>query len=266
MTQAHTFRILSWLLLPLFLAGSITNAALAEDSSTRIVRSISFAADNSLLQTEKDQLLQQSELTAMATDSSSTFRMESLSTGVEISSVTYTYNPDFSLFDARSELISDYDHDGFYHRFAITIDADTDYSVAYVYARLYISYEGGPWEHFATSNNYHIYGDSAADAFTIETELADGFYAGYYDIRVELFDADYHHWLLSYGPYDDGSLSALPLEDSYYDDAAPYINLPPYETEIVVAAQGSLHFLWTLLPGLIITARRWQGKKFSRNS
>lgn len=270
MTQASTSRFTHWLLIgSIGVAGS--GLAQAETTSpeteqNRSARSISFTVKDAPVKAEKDQLLKQSEIQSVTTTSKSTFRQESNSVSVEITSIEYTVSPEYTLFDASSDLISDFDHDGFYHRFAITIDADTVYNVGYVYAKLYLSYEGGPWEHFATSHNYHIYGDSADDAFTIETELADGFHAGHYDIRIELYDADHQHWLLSYGPYDDGSLSNLPLEDSYYDGADPIISLPPVEAEIVVAAQGSMHALWALLPGIVFGARLMQRKSQRPNA
>ncbi len=263
MSQSFTTRFTPWLLIGLIGGSGLATAETPtqpETDTSRTARSISFAVKDSPEKTEKDTLLQKTELKTITPVSKSDYRQESNSVSVEITSIEYTVTPDFTLFDASSDLISDYDHDGFYHRFAITIDADTVYNVGFVYAKLYLSYEGGPWEHFATSNNYHIYGDSADDAFTIETELADGFYAGHYDIRIELFDADYQHWLLSYGPYDDDSLRSLPLEDSYYDDATPLISLPPLEAEVVVSAQGSMHALWALLPGLLFGARLIQSK------
>lgn len=164
---------------------------------------------------------------------------------------------DFNLYDADTELISDFNNDGFYHRFSVSFDVDTIYDVAYVYAEVYLSYEGGPWNHYATSDNYPIYLDSNADYMTIETELADGFPSGYYDIRIEIYDADYNDWLLSYGPYDDASLSALPLEDSYYDDNN-YYGGGHISTELIISGHGHGAMSWSLLilPALIIFTRK----------
>ena len=163
---------------------------------------------------------------------------------------------DYILFDASTELISDFNYDGFYHRFSVTFDVDTVYDVSYVYAEVYLSYEGGPWNHYGTSDNYHIYLDSESDTMTIETELADGFSPGYYDIRIEVYDADSNDWLLSYGPYDDASLNALPLEDSYYDDLN-YFNDGHLTTEIIVSGHGhgAMSWLLILFPTLIALVR-----------
>ena len=134
------------------------------------------------------------------------------------------------------------------------------YPEAYIFAELYLSYEGGPWNYISASDSYHIYGDSEQDTFTIETELAEGFEPGYYDIRIELYDADTGYRIMSYGPYDDPSLSALPLEDSYYDDYADVI--APIETEVIISAVGHTHGsmgLWLLsMPLLAALFRRFK--------
>jgi hypothetical protein len=224
--------------------------ALAEDTATtRSSTSISYTDNTALDKDAKDAQLSQTEADVMAALVKEGFRPESGPVGLHIETIVTIYD-EISLFDASTELISDFDDDGFYHRFSVAIDADTIYETSYVYARLYLSYEGGPWNHYATSDAYHIHGDSELDTFTIETELADGFPPGYYDVRIELYDADHGDWLLSYGPYDDASLSSLPLEDSYYDDlyaAAVY----PVETQVVVAGSGSMGWWVFMLPAVI---------------
>ena len=225
-----------------------------DSSSTRSSTSISYTSNAELDKVSKDTQLSVAEADVMAPLVKEGFRPESGPVGLHIETIVTIYD-DITLFDASTELISDFDDDGFYHRFSVAIDADTIYETSYVYARLYLSYEGGPWNHYATSDAYHIHGDSELDTFIIETELADGFPPGYYDVRIELYDADYDEWLLSYGPYDDASLSSLPLEDSYYDDhyaAAVY----PVETQVVVAGSGSMGAWLMFVPGLLIAARR----------
>lgn len=183
------------------------------------------------------------------------YRIEALPSSVVVESTVYYYDGDVSIYDASTTLISDFDDDGFYHRFTVAIDADTVYSESWVYATLYLSYEGGPWNYYATSTDFHIHGDSELDAFVIETELAEGFPAGYYDIRIELYDAEFGDYLLSYGPYDDASLSALPLEDSVYDDASASI---AYSTEVIVTghSHGGLGLWFVTALSLIGVLRR----------
>ncbi len=170
------------------------------------------------------------------------FRPESTAVAVVVDNISYHYGGDITIYDASTTLISDFDDDGFYHRFSVAIDADTVYSTSWVYAKLYLSYEGGPWNYYASSDDFHIHGDSELDIHVVETELAEGFPAGYYDILIELYDAEFGELLHSYGPYDDDSLSTLPLEDSVYDDGYYSTGVT---TEVIVAGHGGISF-WLL--------------------
>jgi hypothetical protein len=207
----------------------------AVDSTSAIVKSISYITNLENDETTRKAALDQTDAEILDPLTSYGFRSESLPTAAVVETTVYYYDTDISIYDASSTLISDFDYDGFYHRFSVAIDADTLYYEAWVYAKLYLSYEGGPWNYFATSSDFHIHGDSELDSFVVETELADGYPPGYYDIRIELYDAEFGDYLLSYGPYDDSSLSALPLEDSIYDDASSSV---AYSTEIIVAGHG----------------------------
>ena len=229
----------------------------ATGSDTRSSKSISFSNDEVLDIAAKDERLKQAEADVKTAIVRQGYRVESLAALVSTESVSYSNSAEIILYDASAELISDFNADGFYHRFSVSIDADTVYDISYIYAKLYLSYEGGAWNHYATSDDYHIYGDSELDNFTIETELADGFPPGYYDVRIELYDADTGEWLLSYGPYNDASLSTLPLEDAYFDDSYRTA-LYPVETDVVVAGYGHGSMSWWLLisPALLIITRR----------
>lgn len=154
------------------------------------------------------------------------------------------------VFDATTTLLSDLDNDGHYHRFKVAIDADSsDTHGEWVYAKLYLSLEGGPWNHYATSGDFYIKGRTSLDEFVVETELAEGFPTGYYDIRIELFDADFGDWLDTYGPHDDGSLNAIPLEDVERDDHSGY--------GYSVHGGGSLGWLFLASLAVLGLGRRW---------
>jgi hypothetical protein len=238
------------------LAGFSLPHGAAADTDARAVKSISYAATAVDDETSRQAALDQAETDRMDALVKEGFRSETAPVGVHIDSIIYVYEGDISIYDASTTLISDLDHDGFYHRFSVGIDADTIYSTSYVYAELYLSYEGGPWNYYASSDAFHIHGDSTLDVFYVETELAEGFPPGYYDVRIELFDADSGEWLLNYGPYDDNSLSALPLEDSVHDD---YYYSTAYTTEVIVAGHGSID-IWLLtvlvLSGVLVRCSR----------
>ena len=209
----------------------------AEEITIPAVKSITYAANAELDETARKTELNMAETQSLDVLVQQGFRTESVPSAVHVDNISYHYGGDITIYDAFTTLISDFDHDGFYHRFSVAIDADTIYSTSWVYAKLYLSYEGGPWNYYATSDDFHIHGDSELDIHVVETELAEGFPAGYYDILIELYDADYGDLLHSYGPYDDDSLSALPLEDSVYD--SDYYSTG-VTTEVIVAGHGGI--------------------------
>ena len=248
--------------IPSYAESSSSNVLPADDTTSvksTSTRSISYQSEALLDKAESDNRLKKADITTLPPLLKEGYRDEAYTVYAARYVTSYT-SAEVTIYDAVTELISDFNDDGFYHRFAVTIDADTIYSEAYIFAELYLSYEGGPWNYFASSDSYHIYGDSEQDTFTIETELADGFEPGYYDIRIELYDADTGYRILSYGPYDDTSLSALPLEDSYFDEYAEVI--VPIESEVIITAEGHTHGsmgLWLLsLPFLAVWFRRFR--------
>ena len=276
MTENNTNRIRKFLLASqsIAIAGTVlltmpsyaetsSTTELAEDNSTSVkstsTRSISYQSEVLLDKSESDNRLKQADITTLPALVKEGYRDEAYTVYAARYVTSYT-SAEVTIYDAVTELISDINDDGFYHRFAVTIDADTVYPEAYIFAELYLSYEGGPWNYFASSDSYHIYGDSDQDTFTIETELAEGFEPGYYDIRIELYDADTGYRILTYGPYDDTSLSTLPLEDSYFDEYAEVI--VPIESEVIITAAGHTHGsmgLWLLsLPFLAGLFRRFR--------
>lgn len=214
----------------------------AEETSMRASKSITYAAKVELDEAARKTELDNTESDVMDALTEQGFRAESVPSAVHVDNISYHYGGDITIYDAATTLISDFDYDGFYHRFSVAIDADTIYSTSWVYAKLYLSYEGGPWNYYASSDDFHIHGDSELDIYVVETELAEGFPAGYYDVLIELYDAEYGEMLHSYGPYDDDSLSTLPLEDSIYDSDYYSTGIT---TEVVVAGHGGIS-LWLL--------------------
>jgi hypothetical protein len=240
LTRQLMIKVILWTALWVFL-GFLSAPLMAEAAGgSRISRSISFSSQTGIDKNLRDEQLKQAEADKMAPLIETGFRAESMAMALRIESTSYYAAGIISIYNASTDLISDFDNDSFYHRFSVMIDVDTMDDMAYVYARLYLSYEGGPWNHYATSNTYQIKGNSELDAFTIETELADGFTPGYYDVRIELYDADLDEWLLSYGPYDDASLRALALEDSFNDDLYRVGSYLPV-TEVIVAGHDHGH-------------------------
>jgi hypothetical protein len=155
-------------------------------------------------------------------------------------------NVDFWIYDASVELFSDLDRDGYYFGIDVTFDADTVFSVADVYAVIYLSYNFGPWNEYASTEDFTIFGASGDDEYSVETELLSGYQTGDYDILIELFDTYDGTFVASFGPEDSSQLSYLPLEDAGRDT-------PPGTTIVVNEGGGGSIGLIGLLALLGVT-------------
>ena len=131
--------------------------------------------------------------------------------------VTQSGDPNFWFYDVDVQLFADHDRDGYFTGIDLLFDADTTYAVADVYAVLYLSYEFGPWEEYAATDDFTLFGSTSADDYIVETELVSGYPTGNYDLLIELFDAYDGTYLTSIGPEDTSELSILPLEDTTRD-------------------------------------------------
>ena len=153
-------------------------------------------------------------------------------------------DPNFWFYDVDVALFSDFDRDGYYFGLDLEFDADTNYSFVDVYAVLYLSYEYGPWNLYAETENFTLFGTSSTDDYRVETELVSGYLTGSYDILIELYDAETNAFLASIGPEESVELSLLPLEDSTRDSPGGS------QTQVVVNSGGG-SFGWLLLLGLL---------------
>lgn len=151
-----------------------------------------------------------------------------------------TPNVEFWFYDVDVQLYSDLDRDGYYSGIDLAFDADTVYGIADVYAVIYLSYDFGPWNEYAVTEDFTIFGASANDEYIVETDLVAGYITGDYDILIELFDAVDGSFVADIGPDQSSELSFLPLEDIGRDT--------PRETTIVVnnGGGGSLGLLGLL--------------------
>ncbi len=163
------------------------------------------------------------------------------------SKATQSSNLDFWIYDADVILFNDHDVDGHFHGIDLLFDADTYFSVADVYAVVYLSYEGGPWNEYAVTENFTIFGASSDDEYVIVTELLSGYPTGSYDLLIELFDAFDDTFLASYGPIDTPELAFLALEDANRDT-------PLDNTTTVVVKEGGGSLNWLMLAGLFLLA------------
>ena len=157
---------------------------------------------------------------------------------------------DHWIFDADVVLFDDLDGDGFYRFLSVRIDADTVRSSAYVYAELYLSADGTTWEHYHSTDDFWIGGQSGDDELFVETELVTGYPTGHYDLLVELYDADFGTYSDEFGPFQSDVMSLLPIEDASFD-------APPGTITIVDnGGGGAFGWIWLALLSLAVFGGR----------
>ncbi|PMG41869.1 choice-of-anchor H family protein [Shewanella sp. 10N.286.52.B9] len=165
---------------------------------------------------------------------------------------------DFTIYQAYSHLYDDFDEDGFYQTFTVTFDADVyGFSVgepANVYAELYLSRNGGPWQHYYSTDIFTIYGEAEDDSYEVLTTLAQGYKTDYYDVLIDLYEVGYEDIVATISSEEADSLYALPLESSDRDTV--YIEEEIIETEVIVSGGSTSGVMLILAVGLLIMRRK----------
>lgn len=146
-------------------------------------------------------------------------------------------------------LYQDYDKDGYFAGFGLSIDADTPYDYSEVYATIDVLTSDTDRQRLHTTANFTIHGNSLADEYRVDIELLRNFPAGHYDIVVNLVNAYGGHVIDSVSAYDFSNLSNLPLESTDLNSAP---NLPDttisitHNADIRVAEYAGATGLWML--------------------
>jgi len=139
-------------------------------------------------------------------------------------------NIEFWFYMADVVLFNDHDQDGYFNGIDLLFDADTYYDSADVYAVVYLSLEGGPWNEYAQTDDFTISGATGDDQYNIVTELVSGYPSGSYDLLIELYDAWDNSFVAWIGPDESPELAFLQLEDEGRDT--------PEVPEVVVVREG----------------------------
>ncbi|WP_258406503.1 choice-of-anchor H family protein [Shewanella spartinae] len=169
---------------------------------------------------------------------------------------------EFAIYEASSRLFEDIDYDGFYRTFSVTFDADVhSYYLgehANVYADLYLSRNGGPWELYHTTDVFTIVDDASDDDFEVLTTLHTGYPTDHYDVLIDLYEVGYSDIVATISSDDLDDLYGLPLESA---DRDQYV-VEEVVTEVEVSG-GSLSVGWLFgllgLGWLSLIRRRQQG-------
>ncbi len=214
----------------LFALAAVTNA-LAQESEDSGERRSTWT-EYSLAEGDQDKApaVRERNFAPLVTDGSRSTAKDSRRLAKVTAAASRKPNTDFWFYAADVELFNDRDLDGYYHGIDILFDADTYFTEAEVYAVLYLSLEGGPWNEFAATENFTIFGAVPDDDYVVVTELVAGYPTGDYDVLIELFDAFDDSFVAFIGPEDTSELAFLPLEDADRDK--------PVFTDSVVIVEG----------------------------
>lgn len=157
---------------------------------------------------------------------------------------------DFWIYDAWIEFYGDDDGDGFYSHFAVGLDADTYFSEAQVYARLYLGKDEF-FKEYHTTSTFTIYGDSSTDSLVVESELVTGFIPDDYEVLIELYDEYSNELVAVIDGYNDGDLYLLTLESQNYEEV--------YEepSVIIVTEHGGSIGWWALCLFPLLFRKKW---------
>jgi len=236
----------------LLIAISATSAAApaADEDGKRVTLSKHYQGDGR----ENAVALKESrdEYGALAVSGTRSGKTRSSATAKTSSVQAKSPNTDFWFYLVDVDLYADNDRDGFYSGVDLLFDVDTYYSVADIYAVAYLSLEGGPWEEYAVTEDFTIFGSSGTDDYVVVTDLVSGYPTGDYDLLIEVFDADTGEFLAFTGPEDTSELAFLPLEDMNRDV------LTVGDTRVTVnhGGGGSLDLLLLFLMGLVAMVYR----------
>lgn len=166
----------------------------------------------------------------------------------------------FELFYIDAWLFNDDDYDGFYSSFDLTFDLDVDYGSAAVYADIWIRPENGYYELLHSTEIFTIEGYGTHDEYHVSTDLIDDFPVGYYDILIELYDAEHSYTtpVATANSYSFDALYALPLESRNHYDNHGAVGVT------ISAAAGSFWVLLTPLGALLaLRLRRSRMRKLA---
>ena len=162
---------------------------------------------------------------------------------------------EFDIYTASTVLFEDVDYDGFFRTFSVTFDADVYGTYtgqrAQVFADLYLSQNGGPWELYFTTEAFTIVDDASEDEFEVLTTLDAGYRTQHYDVLIDLYEVGYSDIVATISSENVDSLYALPLESA---DRDRFVDL---ETSTSIGINAGSITMYSLLGLFCVLLGRW---------
>lgn len=145
-------------------------------------------------------------------------------------------------------LSGDINHNGYYHRLEVELDADTSMAYLPVFAEFSLLSTNGSERVYYTSSVFELYRDSADDWLSIDTVLEQHYRADDYLLTIRLFDANTGYLVAEISGFDDVALDYLALEDVQRDRH--------HSSTTIEASAGSTGIVLVLGLSLLMLVRR----------
>ncbi len=128
----------------------------------------------------------------------------------------------YSIQDVVTALLIDDDDDGYFSKFKVTFDPDSDVGSTYVYAIVWIRPQGGDWIKEHESDDFLVNSSGTSDAYSFTADWVNGYPTAKYDIQLDLHDSATGLLVASAGS-ERPEFSRIPLEDQAKDQ---FVNKP----------------------------------------
>ncbi len=166
------------------------------------------------------------------------------------------YRPGVWVANVGMLLFNDADHDGYYAGFSLSIDVDCDYGDTDVYAKIYLQQDNGEMYLLHTTSRFTVYSLTIGDEYRVDTELRSNYYAGQYNVTIDIHDAWSDELLDTATHRGFDNLQSLPLEADSQQQSPYHNDEPTGSADVVVTEYAGLFGPWALVAFALCALRR----------